>query len=80
MPVPPPIESSTGRSVAGRLAAVVTGVLGDLPVRIRAWDGSEAGPVDAPVVVLRSRRALRRCCGTPTSWAWRAATSPVSST
>ncbi|MDQ1660110.1 MAG: cyclopropane-fatty-acyl-phospholipid synthase [Blastococcus sp.] len=32
----------------------------DLPYRLRGWDGSEAGPTDAPAtVVLRSRRALR---------------------
>jgi steroid 5-alpha reductase family enzyme len=29
-----------------------------LPVRVRAWDGSEAGPPAAPAVVLRSPRAL----------------------
>ena len=33
---------------------------GDLPVRLRAWDGSEAGPVDAPLVELRSPDAVRR--------------------
>ncbi|MET0998015.1 MAG: cyclopropane-fatty-acyl-phospholipid synthase family protein [Marmoricola sp.] len=33
---------------------------GDLPVRLRAWDGSEAGPVDAPLVELRSADAIRR--------------------
>jgi len=33
---------------------------GDLPVRLRAWDGSETGPVDAPLVELRSRDAVRR--------------------
>ena len=38
---------------------------GELPVRLRAWDGSEAGPLDAPVVVLRSRRALRRLLWSP---------------
>jgi cyclopropane-fatty-acyl-phospholipid synthase len=37
----------------------------DLPVRVRAWDGSEAGPRDAPVVVLRSPRALRRLLWRP---------------
>ncbi|OEV31710.1 cyclopropane-fatty-acyl-phospholipid synthase [Streptomyces nanshensis] len=36
-----------------------------LPVRLRAWDGSEAGPGDAPVVVLRTRRALRRLMWQP---------------
>ena len=33
---------------------------GDLPVRLRAWDGSEAGPKEAPVVELRSPNAVRR--------------------
>src|SRR6187401_1568315 len=33
---------------------------GDLPVRLKAWDGSVAGPVDAPMVVLNSVDAVRR--------------------
>ena len=33
---------------------------GNLPVRLRAWDGSEAGPADAPLVELRSKDAIRR--------------------
>jgi cyclopropane-fatty-acyl-phospholipid synthase len=37
----------------------------DLPVRIRAWDGTEAGPTDGPTVVIRSRRALRRLLWSP---------------
>jgi cyclopropane-fatty-acyl-phospholipid synthase len=37
----------------------------DLPVRLRAWDDSEAGPADAPTVVLRSPRALRRALWAP---------------
>jgi cyclopropane-fatty-acyl-phospholipid synthase len=46
---------------AHRLAALAADFLGGpLPVRLRAWDGSESGPAGAPVVVLRSRRALRR--------------------
>ncbi|WP_329338259.1 cyclopropane-fatty-acyl-phospholipid synthase family protein [Streptomyces sp. NBC_00663] len=31
-----------------------------LPVRLRAWDGSQAGPPGAPALVLRNRRAVRR--------------------
>lgn len=51
---------------AHRLAVLVEDALGaPLPVRLRAWDGSEAGPSDAPVVVLRSRRALRRLLWQP---------------
>src|SRR6185312_1624471 len=42
-------------TVADRLASLVPDL--ELPVRIRAWDGSEAGPADAPVLVIRSRRA-----------------------
>ena len=34
-------------------------------MRLRAWDGSEAGPVDAPLVVLRSRDAVRRLLWNP---------------
>ena len=37
----------------------------DLPVRVRAWDGSEAGPPGAPVAVLRSPLALRRALWAP---------------
>jgi cyclopropane-fatty-acyl-phospholipid synthase len=48
-------------TVADGLAdAVRPFVGGDLPVRLRAWDGSEAGPADAPVVELRSPDAVRR--------------------
>jgi cyclopropane fatty-acyl-phospholipid synthase-like methyltransferase/DUF1365 family protein len=51
---------------AQRLATVLKDVAGiELPVRLRAWDGSEAGPLDAPVVVIRSRRALRRLVWSP---------------
>ncbi|PZS36998.1 MAG: hypothetical protein DLM58_00310, partial [Pseudonocardiales bacterium] len=53
-------------TVADRLAALVRDTVGvDLPVRIRAWDGSEAGPQDGPVLVIRSRRALRRLLWAP---------------
>ncbi|MDN3351624.1 cyclopropane-fatty-acyl-phospholipid synthase family protein [Actinomadura sp. DC4] len=38
---------------------------GEPPVRIRAWDGSETGPSGGPVLVLRSRRALRRVLWRP---------------
>ncbi|WP_318203151.1 cyclopropane-fatty-acyl-phospholipid synthase family protein [Streptomyces sp. SCL15-4] len=46
---------------AQRLRSLAEQVLGaPLPVRLRAWDGSQAGPPDAPALVLRNRRALRR--------------------
>lgn len=56
------VETGAERSgTAAKLAALVEPLFGGaLPVRLRAWDGSEAGPADAPVVVLKSRKALRR--------------------
>ena len=54
-------RSLTPAGVAQRLEeALRPFVGGDLPVRLRAWDGSEAGPVDAPLVELRSKDAIRR--------------------
>ncbi|WP_055587333.1 SAM-dependent methyltransferase [Streptacidiphilus griseoplanus] len=51
---------------APRLAAVVAQLTGDAPpLRLRAWDGSEAGPEDGPVLVLRDRRALQRLLWRP---------------
>jgi cyclopropane-fatty-acyl-phospholipid synthase len=53
-------------TAADRLAALVSDAAGiDLPVRVRAWDGSEAGPADGPVLVVRNRRALRRLLWAP---------------
>ncbi|MEU5091437.1 cyclopropane-fatty-acyl-phospholipid synthase family protein [Streptomyces sp. NPDC021356] len=44
-----------------RLTRLLEQLLGTpIPVRIRAWDGTEAGPPGAPVLVVRNRRALRR--------------------
>ena len=44
---------------AGVIAELVRTQAGlDLPVRLRAWDGSEAGPADTPVLVARTPRAL----------------------
>ncbi|MER5362221.1 cyclopropane-fatty-acyl-phospholipid synthase family protein [Streptomyces sp. NPDC002785] len=49
-----------------RLIALAEELLGEeLPVRIRAWDGSESGPAGAPVLVIRNRRALRRLLWKP---------------
>ncbi|MHB9756827.1 class I SAM-dependent methyltransferase [Streptomyces sp. BYX5S] len=51
---------------AHRLAALAeTALGGPLPVRLRTWDGAEAGPAEGPVVVVRSRRALRRLLWQP---------------
>lgn len=57
-----------GRTVtaADRLQALAETALGTaLPLRVRAWDGSESGPPDAPVLVVRHRRALRRLLWRP---------------
>lgn len=57
-------RASTG--AAHRLLPLAEQLLGEpLPLRLRAWDGSTAGPEGAPVVVLRSRRALRRLVRQP---------------
>ncbi|MFI6655029.1 class I SAM-dependent methyltransferase [Streptomyces sp. NPDC050523] len=57
---------TTRPGTAHRLAALAEEALGGaLPVRLRAWDGSESGPADAPVLVVRSRRALRRLLWEP---------------
>ncbi|OXM68804.1 SAM-dependent methyltransferase [Amycolatopsis vastitatis] len=53
-------------STAHRLASFAGKLLGgQLPVALRTWDGTRAGPVDAPTVVLRNRRALRRLLYAP---------------
>jgi cyclopropane-fatty-acyl-phospholipid synthase len=54
-------------TTASRLATALGIVLGTakIPLRLRAWDGSEAGPPDAPVLEFRNRRALRRILWSP---------------
>ncbi len=55
-----------GTSVAERLTEPISALTGDeLPLRVRAWDGSETGPTDTPVGVVRSRRALRHLLWKP---------------
>jgi cyclopropane-fatty-acyl-phospholipid synthase len=56
---------TSGKDVAGLTATLLAGAGLELPVRLRAWDGSEAGPADAPVLVLRSPRALQRIVWRP---------------
>ena len=57
----------TNTTAASRLATALGIVLGtaEIPLRLRAWDGSEAGPADAPVLEFRNRRALRRILWSP---------------
>jgi cyclopropane-fatty-acyl-phospholipid synthase len=69
----PPLTERTVRVMARRtpVATALHQALGivlgtdSLPLRIRAWDGSEAGPAGAPVVIVRSRRAIRRIVWSP---------------
>ena len=60
-----PGETRTDSTVPGGPAQELADVAaplfgGTLPVRLRAWDGSEAGPADAPVVRINDAAALRR--------------------
>jgi cyclopropane fatty-acyl-phospholipid synthase-like methyltransferase/DUF1365 family protein len=53
-------------SAAHRVASLVRATTGlEPPVRVQAWDGSQAGPADGPLLVIRSRRALRRLLWAP---------------
>ncbi len=57
----PTPTGAADEGVAGRLAATLGPVVGgDLPVHLTAWDGSTAGPVDAPRVRLTTPDVLRR--------------------
>ncbi len=57
----PATRTGPGPGAAGLLLPVAEQIFrGDPPVRIRAWDGSAAGPDGAPVLVLRTPQALRR--------------------
>jgi cyclopropane-fatty-acyl-phospholipid synthase len=56
------------KGAAKVIAALLAQAGLDLPVRLRAWDGSEAGalePLDSPVLVARSPRALQRILWRP---------------
>ncbi|MBC6461113.1 class I SAM-dependent methyltransferase [Actinomadura sp. HBU206391] len=58
---------------ASRLAPLLVRILlgspdaagSELPIRVRAWDGSVIGPAGAPAFVIRHRRALRRLLWKP---------------
>jgi cyclopropane-fatty-acyl-phospholipid synthase len=54
-------------TVAEQLATGLAPILGvdRLPVRLQAWDGSAAGPDDAPLVIIRSAQAIRRLVWAP---------------
>lgn len=53
-------------SVATRLKGLLENLLQTpMPIRLRAWDGSVAGPEDAPTMIIRQKRALRRLMWQP---------------
>jgi hypothetical protein len=56
---------STAKGAAEVIAALLAQAGLDLPLRLRAWDGSEAGPGDGPVLLARSPRALQRILWRP---------------
>jgi cyclopropane-fatty-acyl-phospholipid synthase len=58
-----PGRAAPSAAVTIAWAAAQAGV--PLPVRVRAWDGSEAGPAGGPVLVIHSPRALRRLAWRP---------------
>jgi cyclopropane-fatty-acyl-phospholipid synthase len=62
-----PLPTTTPNpSVAARLKGLLENLLQmPIPIRLRAWDGSHAGPEDAPTLVIRHRRALRRLMWSP---------------
>src|SRR3954468_13318746 len=55
-------HDNTARRISGLLEALLQI---PVPLRIRAWDGSTAGPDGAPTLVIRHRRALRRLMWSP---------------
>lgn len=57
---------TTDATVAARLETLLAPFVGGaLPVRLTAWDGSTAGPIDAPAVTLYSPNVLRRLLWSP---------------
>ncbi len=60
-----PQPTGSGGAAADLAAVARTVFGGDLPVRIKAWDGSEEGPADAPALVVNNPVALRRLAFRP---------------
>ncbi|MGZ4687931.1 class I SAM-dependent methyltransferase [Oryzihumus sp.] len=57
----PAAQVDGSRSIARRLGELVEPMFGgELPLRLRTWDGAEHGPADAPVITVTSPDALRR--------------------
>jgi cyclopropane-fatty-acyl-phospholipid synthase len=59
-------KQPAAEGAAGLIADLIRTRAGlDLPVGLRAWDGSQAGPADGPVLTAKSPRALRRVLWRP---------------
>ncbi|XAS77906.1 cyclopropane-fatty-acyl-phospholipid synthase family protein [Dermatophilaceae bacterium Sec6.4] len=55
------MTTSSNTGIAARLEALISPLAGGaLPVHLTVWDGSSAGPTDAPHVTLNSPQAIRR--------------------
>jgi cyclopropane-fatty-acyl-phospholipid synthase len=53
-------------AIAPKLITLLGNLLqAPMPIRLRAWDSSEAGPPDGPVLIIRRKRALRRLTWQP---------------
>ena len=58
--------ASIDKDIAGKLARILEPIVGgELPVKLRAWDGSTAGPEGQPEVQINSANALRRLLWSP---------------
>src|SRR3954451_5459002 len=65
-PLHPGEVSMPTEATATKLKSLLENLLQTpIPVRLRAWDGSEAGPADTPVLIVRHKRALRRLMWQP---------------
>ncbi|TDE27336.1 class I SAM-dependent methyltransferase [Actinomadura sp. 6K520] len=72
-PSAPAPEAAGAAGVAARLVPLLTKIMlgeqretaDELPIRVRAWDGSVIGPAAAPAYVITHRRALRRLLWKP---------------
>jgi len=61
-----PAKLAPTKPVADIIAGLLKTQAGlDLPIRLRAWDGSEAGPEGTPVLIARSPQALKRILWRP---------------
>ena len=54
------------KNTAAKLLGLVEALIqAPVSLRLRAWDGSTAGPTDAPTLIIRHKRALRRLMWQP---------------